>query len=126
MNLELFIVRKIAFSSKKSFSSFIIRIAIAAVALSLSTMIITTSMVNGFQKEIRNKVLSFWSHLEIVPFSLSNSLQEEGIYRYQDFYTDKKIVPEAQHIQVTALKGGLLKTNDEFEGIVFPVHLGLE
>jgi lipoprotein-releasing system permease protein len=118
LNLELFIVRKIAFSSRKSFSSFIIRIAIAAVALSLSTMIITTSMVNGFQKEIRNKVLSFWSHLEIVPFSLSNSLQEEGVYRYQDFYTDKKIIPEAQHIQVTALKGGLLKTNDDFEGIV--------
>ncbi|HLP52413.1 MAG TPA: FtsX-like permease family protein [Chitinophagales bacterium] len=118
MNPELFIVRKIAFSSSKSFSSFIIRIAVAAVALSLSTMIITTSMVNGFQKEIRNKVLSFWSHLEIVPFSLSSSLQEEGIYRYQDFYTDKKILPEAKHIQVTALKGGLLKTNDEFEGIV--------
>ena len=118
MNLELFIVRKIAFSSKKSFSSFIIRIAIAAVALSLSTMIITTSMVNGFQKEIRNKVLSFWSHLEIVPFPLTNSLQQEGVYRYQDFYIDKKIIPEAQHIQVTALKGGLLKTNDEFEGIV--------
>ncbi len=118
MNLEFFIVRKIAFSSRKSFSSFIIRIAVAAVALSLSTMIITTSLVNGFQKEIRSKVLSFWSHLEIVPFSLTNSLQEEGIYRYQDFYTDKKIIPEAQHIQVTALKGGLLKTNDEFEGIV--------
>ena len=118
MNLEFFIVRKIAFSSRKSFSSFIIRIAIAAVALSLSTMIITTSMVNGFQKEIRNKVLSFWSHLEIVPFSLTNSLQEEGVYRYQDFYTNKNLIPEAQHIQVTALKGGLLKTNDEFEGIV--------
>jgi len=118
VNLEFFIVRKIAFSSRKSFSSFIIRIAVAAVALSLSTMIITTSLVNGFQKEIRSKVLSFWSHLEIVPFSLTNSLQEEGIYRYQDFYTDKKIIPEAQHIQVTALKGGLLKTNDEFEGIV--------
>ena len=75
-------------------------------------------MVNGFQKEIRNKVLSFWSHLEIVPFSLTNSLQEQGIYRYQDFYTNKNLIPEAQHIQVTALKGGLLKTNDEFEGIV--------
>src|SRR6187455_1243 len=99
VNLELFIVRKIAFSSRKSFSSFIIRIAIAAVALSLSTMIITTSMVNGFQKEIRNKVLSFWSHLEIVPFSLTNSLQEQGVYRYQDFYIDKKIIPEAKHIQ---------------------------
>ena len=118
MNLELFIVRKIAFSSRKSFSAFIIRIAIAAVALSLSTMIIATSLVNGFQKEIRNKVLSFWSHLEIVPFSLGSSLQEQAVYRYQDFYTDKKMIPEARHIQVTALKGGLLKTDDDFEGIV--------
>ncbi len=118
MNLELFIVKKIAFSSRKSFSSFIIRIAIAAVALSLSTMIIATSLVNGFQKEIRNKVLGFWSHLEIVPFSLSKSLQEESVYRYQDFYKDKSIIPEAKHIQVTALKGGLLKTDEDFEGIV--------
>jgi lipoprotein-releasing system permease protein len=118
VNLELFIVRKIAFSSRKSFSAFIIRIAIVAVALSLSTMIITTSMVNGFQKEIRNKVLSFWSHLEILPFSLTNSLHEQGIYRNQDFYTDKGIIPEAKHIQVSAMKGGLLKSNDDFEGVV--------
>lgn len=118
MNTELFIVRKIAFSSSKSFSAFIIRIAIAAVALSISTMIITTSMVNGFQNEIRHKVLSFWSHLEITPFSLSSSLEGEGVYRYQDFYTDKNLIPEAAHIQATALKGGLLKTNDDFEGVV--------
>ena len=118
MNLELFIVRKIAFSGKRSFSSFIIRIAVVAVALSLSTMIIATSLVNGFQKEIRNKVLGFWSHLEIIPFSLAKSLQEEGIYRYQDFYKDSILIPEARHIQVTALKGGLLKTDEDFEGIV--------
>jgi lipoprotein-releasing system permease protein len=118
VNLELFIVRKIAFSSRKSFSSFIIRIAVAAVALSLSTMIITTSMVNGFQKEIRNKVLGFWSHLEIVPFTLSKSLQEEAVYIHQDFYDKPSLIPEAKHIQVTALKAGLLKTNEDFEGIV--------
>lgn len=118
MNLELFIVRRIAFSSRKSFSSFIIRIAVAAVALSLSTMIIATSLVNGFQKEIRNKVLGFWSHAEVIPFSLANSLQEQAVYKYQDFYTNKNIIPEAQHIQVTALKGGLLKTDNDFEGIV--------
>ncbi len=81
-------------------------------------MIIATAMVNGFQKEIRNKVLSFWSHLEIVPFSLTNSLQDEGIYKYQDFYKDSTLIPQARHIQVTALKAGLLKTNEDFEGIV--------
>lgn len=118
MKPELFIVRKIAFSSRKTFSAFIIRIAIAAVALSLCTMIVATAMITGFQKEIRNKVLGFWSHLQIVPFSLTNSLEEKGIYRYQDFYKDKTIFPEIKHMQVTALKGGLLKTNDDFEGVI--------
>ena len=118
MNVELFIVRKIALGSKKSFSSFIIRIAVAAVALSLSTMIITSSMVNGFQKEVRNKVLGFWSHVEIVPFSLTNALNEQGVSKNQDFYLNDSLIPEARHIQVTALKGGLLKTDDDFEGIV--------
>ena len=80
-------------------------------------MIIATSLVNGFQKEIRNKVLGFWSQIEIVPYSLTNSLQEQGVYRYQDFYKDKMLIPEIKHIQVTALKGGLLKTDEEFDGI---------
>jgi lipoprotein-releasing system permease protein len=115
---ELFIVRRIAFSSRKTFSAFIIRIAIAAVALSLCTMIVATAMITGFQKEIRNKVLGFWSHLQIIPFSLTSSLEEKGVYRYQDFYTDTTIFPEIKHIQVTALKGGLLKTNDDFEGVI--------
>ena len=117
MNLELFIVRKIALSSRKSFSSFIIRIAISAVALSLSTMIVATSLVNGFQKEIRNKVLGFWSHIEILPYSLSNSLEEQPVYKYQDFYKNQGLIPQARHIQVTAIKGGLIKTDEDFEGI---------
>lgn len=118
MKPELFIVRKIAFSSRHTFSAFIIRIAVAAVALSLCTMIVATAMITGFQKEIRNKVLGFWSHLQIIPFSLTSSLEEKGVYRYQDFYKDSTIFPEIKHLQVTALKGGLLKTNDDFEGVI--------
>ncbi|MCS6934253.1 MAG: ABC transporter permease [Chitinophagales bacterium] len=117
MNTELFLVRKIALN-RKSFSGFIIRIAIAAVALSVCTMIVATAMVNGFQKEIRKKVLSAWSHLYIRKFSLTNSLQEEPIPLAQDFYLNKNLIPEARHIQPTAHKGGLLKTNTDFEGIV--------
>lgn len=118
MKPEFFIVKKIAFSSRKTFSAFIIRIAIAAVALSLCTMIIATSMVTGFQKEVRNKVLSFWSHLQIMPFSLTSSLEGKGVYRYQDFYKDSTFFPGVKHMQVTALKGGLLKTKDDFEGVI--------
>lgn len=118
LNHEFFIVRRIAFSNRKSFSAFIIRIAIAAVALSVSTMIIATSLVNGFQKEIRNKVFGFWGHVRIANYSLSQSYKEQGIYKYQDFYTNKAKLPQVRHIQTMAVKGALLKTKDNFDGIV--------
>lgn len=118
MNTELFIVRKIAFSNSRSFSAFIIRIAIAAVALSVAVMIVASSFINGFQTEIRNKVFAFWAHLHVRPYSLADSYESSGVYRYQDFYTKKDMLPDARHIQVTAMKGGLLKTKGDFDGIV--------
>jgi lipoprotein-releasing system permease protein len=118
LNFEFFIVRKIAFSSRKNFSAFIIRIAIAAVTLSMATMIIASSMVNGFQNQIRQKVMGFFSHLLIKPYSLGESIQEEPVYKYEDFYKNPGMIPDVAHIQVTAFKGGLIKTDEDFEGIV--------
>ena len=118
LNTEFFIVRKIAFSQSRSFSSFIIRIAIAAVALSVAVMIIASSFINGFQKEIRHKIFGFWAHLHVQPYSLSSSYQNNGVYKYQDFYTGKIKLANVRHIQVSAMKGGLLKTKEDFEGIV--------
>ncbi len=96
MNTELFIVRKIAFSNSRSFSSFIIRISIVAVALSVAVMIVASSFINGFQTEIRNKVFAFWAHLHIRPYSLADSYESGGVYRYQDFYTHPDMLPEVE------------------------------
>lgn len=118
MNTELFIVRKIAFSRSRSFSSFIIRIAIAAVALSVAVMIVTSSFINGFQKEIRGKIFAFWAHMHIKPYSMADSYESGGVYKYQDFYKHPEMLPYVKHIEVSAMKGGLLKTKDDFDGIV--------
>ena len=118
MNFELFIVRRIAFSFQKGFSSFIIKIALGAVALSIATMIIATSLINGFQKEIRAKVFGFWAHVSIMPFSLTKSYEEAAVYKNQTFYLHPNEIPEARHIQATAFKAGLMKTKNSFDGIV--------
>lgn len=118
MDFEFFIVKKIAFSGKKSFSAFIIRIAMVAVVLSVSTMIVAVSFVNGFQTEIRNKVFSFWGHIHILPYSLSRTYNEEGTYRYQSFVEKLRKDPTVAHIQPMVVKGGLIKTKDAFDKIV--------
>jgi lipoprotein-releasing system permease protein len=88
------------------------------VALSVAVMIIASSFINGFQKEIRNKVFAFWAHMHVRPYSVADSYESSGVYKYQDFYAKKDMLPDARHIEVTAMKGGLLKAKGDFDGIV--------
>jgi lipoprotein-releasing system permease protein len=81
-------------------------------------MIIASSLVNGFQKEIQKKVFGFWAHIHVMPYSMQHSLKELPIYVKQDFYLHPERFPEITHIQQTATKGALINTKDEFEGII--------
>ncbi|RMH10293.1 MAG: ABC transporter permease, partial [Gammaproteobacteria bacterium] len=60
MNLERFIATRVAFSERKSFSRLIIRIAVVAVALSLSVMIVAMAVITGFKHQIGEKIFGFW------------------------------------------------------------------
>lgn len=118
MNVEYFIVKKIAIGGKRSFSSFIIRLAVASVALSVAAMIVAISFVNGFQSEIRKKIFGFWGHVHVMPYSLSQSYNEQGIARYPSYIDSIKKRPEVAHVQAVAMKGGLIKTKEAFDKII--------
>lgn len=118
MNIELFISRRLAFKSKKSFSRFIIRVAMIAVSLSVAIMIVAGSIVNGFQKEISEKVFGFWGHIIIRSYEENTSYGEEPISSLQSFYPSLEKEDGVRHIQVFATKAGIIKTENEIEGIV--------
>ena len=67
MNIEYFISKRIvsAKENKNVFSRPIIRLTIFAIALSVAIMLISLSVLDGFQSEITNKVISFGSHIQI-------------------------------------------------------------
>ena len=71
MNFAFFISKRIAFPKSKTFSGFIVKMAILATTLSLSVMIIATSTITGFQKEIGEKVYGFWGHINIKQFDFN-------------------------------------------------------
>lgn len=118
MNVEFFIVKKIAISGKKSFSAFIIRLAMVSVVLSVAAMIVAVSFINGFQSEIRKKIFGFWGHVHVMPYSLSQSYNELGIYKNEDYVQVLKNRTETEHIQAVAMKGGLIKTKEAFDKIM--------
>lgn len=118
MNTALFIAKRISSSRKNSFSRPIIRIAIAGVSLGIAVMIIAVAIVTGFQTQIRDKVIGFGSHIQINKYDFNSSYEAAPISKNQHFYPAITKEKGIKHIQVYAYKAGMIKTEDQIQGVV--------
>lgn len=121
MNTELFISRRLFFdkANKKLLSQRIIRIALAGIAVGLAVMIIAVAVVTGFKNEIRNKVIGFGSHIQVVNYDSNNSYETQPVSKKQPFLPLIKQIDGVKHVQVFATKPGMIKTDEYIQGIVF-------
>ena len=122
MNYELFLAKRIIAGKKykNSISSPIIKIAITAIALGIIIMLIAVATASGLQSKIRDKMAGFKGHVQIVNYDNNNSdVSISPISKEQDFYPEIPTIEGIKNIQVFASKGGLIRTDTSFEGIVF-------
>jgi lipoprotein-releasing system permease protein len=121
MNFEYFIARRIAAHKdyKSSISAPIIKIAIVAISLGMITMLISIATSVGLQNKIKEKVSAFNGDLIITNFDTNNSDDSQvPISMEQDFYPNFTISDNVSHIQITASKGAVVRTETDFEGII--------
>lgn len=121
MNFEYFIARRIIASKdhKSSISAPIIKIAITAIAIGIIMMLISIATGVGLQQKIREKVSAFNGDIIISNFDTNFSNDSQvPISKKQEFYPEFNLVDGVKHIQVTASKGGVLRTANDFEGVV--------
>ena len=65
MNTAFEIAKRISFYKQKNYTRFIVRLSIAATAISVAAILLTFSIVNGFQSTVSSKLFSFWGHIQI-------------------------------------------------------------
>lgn len=118
MNLEYYIAKRITFRSERTFSKTIIRIAITAIALSVATMLISISIVKGFQTEIKNKLIGFNSHIQVSHTKINFTFENEPVNLNTNFINSVKALPEVKNIQVFITKPAIIRANNEIEGLV--------
>ncbi|MGQ0827298.1 MAG: ABC transporter permease [Bacteroidota bacterium] len=127
MNTERFIAQRIIsdqLSSDRTGESAhsgtrpIVRISILGITLGLAVMILTLAIVNGFQSEIRKKLIGFGSHIRITNYDTNVSDEPQPINKNQAFIADLRNNPQIAHIQVFATKSGIIKTKTDNEGVV--------
>ncbi|HQK37568.1 MAG TPA: ABC transporter permease [Bacteroidales bacterium] len=120
MNTEFFIARRLIKDkeSRKQLSRSIVRIAVIGIALGLAVMIVTVATVTAFKKEIRSKVIGFAAHIQILNFDSNLSYETKPINRNQPFLGELRKTPGIRHVEVFALKPGIIKTKTDIQGVV--------
>lgn len=94
---------------RDGFLSFISGISMAGIALGVAALIVVLSVMNGFQKEVRDRMLSVLSHVEV--------LSPEGIPNWVDL---SQFVAKQDHVKGVApvlQTQGLLVRGDVMRGV---------
>jgi lipoprotein-releasing system permease protein len=79
LNTAFEIAKRISFYKQKNYTRFIVRLSIAATAISVAAILLTFSIVNGFQSTISTKLYSFWGHIQISAVNGANLIDEPQV-----------------------------------------------
>jgi len=120
LNFEYFIASREILDKqyKKSISGSMVGIAVFGIALCVAVMIIAISIVTGFKNEIRNKVIGFGSHIQIVNYDSNISYETQPIDNDMEFLPVLRSDKNIKHVQQFATKAGIIKTATDNQGVV--------
>lgn len=138
MSLTGFIVGRLRTGNSDSFTRIIIRFATITIGLCVAVILLAHSLILGFKEEIKAKVFGFWGHIQITAFNLNNTFESPPITQDQPFYPSLDTLGPFEfefedesgklrkqmtyggihHMQVYALKPGILTRKDRLEGIL--------
>ncbi len=118
MQLSFFISKRLSQSKQTSFSKLIVRIATLAVAISVTVMLLAIAISRGYKQQVSQKLSNFQSHILINNLDQNQSYQSlpiEGNADVEQFINAKN---GYKHFQKYAIKAGIIKTENDFQGIV--------
>ncbi|MCG9909908.1 MAG: ABC transporter permease [Flavobacteriales bacterium] len=120
MNTPFFIAKRITgLRSREGYSGPMVVVAISGIALGLAVMILSVGVVRGFRQTIREKIIGFGSHVRITEFAVGNSLESPPMKKDADFVPILLQEDKIKHIQTFAIKPGIIKTDEEIQGVIF-------
>ncbi len=114
-----YFARRISSRQSDNLSRPVVRISVVSIALGVMFMLLSVAIVVGFQHSISDKVTGFTSHLQVVPFDNNESLEGSPVEVNTAFVKQLKSNPAIAHIQFTGRKAGVIKTEDQIQGVVF-------
>jgi lipoprotein-releasing system permease protein len=115
MNTEFFVARRYLMSRRRKFLSFSTIIAIGGIFVGVAALLITLSMMNGFQNELRRRILGGTPHIIVRKYfnepirDYSTVMQALEKYDFikasAPFVYQKSVIKYKQHLDGVIIKG---------------------
>ncbi len=113
-----FIADRIFSLSKENLSSTVMRLAVTSVALAIVVMLISWAVVVGFKNQIRDKVIGFVAPIHVQSLDKNESVEETPFQLDSLLLRRLNSIDGIKHYQMVANKAGMIKTDDEIQGVV--------
>ena len=95
-----------------------VRVAVGGITLGVAVMIVTLAVVFGFKQTIRDKVIGFGGHIQVVNFDNNSTYEMQPIPVTDQLLDRLRRIDGVVSAAPFCTKPGILKTDDAFEGIV--------
>lgn len=120
MSLSLFLARRLYRNGDvgKQASRPAVLIATIGVAIGLAVMQVAVSVIIGFKSEVRDKIVGFGAHIQLMNANAARSFDTRPIAVTDSLMAVLAADPEVEQVQRYSTKPGMIKTADAFQGMV--------
>lgn len=120
MNLPLFLAKRLykTNNGKETASRPAVLIAKLGIAIGLAVLLITLSVVVGFKKEVRDKVVGFGVHLRVCNAEAGDNFESLPVAVSDSMMNGLSGIEGVKHLQRYIFKPGMIKTDNDFQGVV--------
>lgn len=96
-----------------------VTVAVAGIAIGLAVMLLAVGIVRGYRHTIREKIIGFGAHVRITNMAVGDELESSPMPTDGDFVPLLLQDEHIKHVQRFAVKPGIIKTEDEIQGVIF-------
>ncbi len=121
MNHEVYIARRMKLDNERQKGSPSLTVALVGIVLAIVVMILSIAIVMGFKGEISGKIMHLDAHLRVTNAALGiddNYAKVNGREVREAIASDNEFAPLVESISLVADKSAILKTDEDFMGII--------